>query len=116
MCHILRCLSLQKQREKSFFAAFCLAFTKSPTSLDKTLILWYNTLVPMGLTLEGCGELIYVATDTPDTEVVFSDGAFRFVHNAYAYEIPVTGCGVEETEEGYRLVPTGAVKLDMSKR
>ena len=73
-------------------------------------------LSPEGLTLEGCGELVYVATDTPDTEVVFSDGAFRFVHNAYAYEIPVTGCGVEETEEGYRLVPTGAVKLDMSKR
>lgn len=46
MCHILRCFSLQKQREKSFFAAFRLAFTKSPTSLDKKLILWYNTLVP----------------------------------------------------------------------
>jgi hypothetical protein len=60
--------------------------------------------------------LTYTVGVPHDTAVAYEDGEFRYTHNGYAYALPVAGCRVEETEEGYRLVPTGAVKLDMSKR
>ena len=73
-------------------------------------------LAPEGITLEGCGELTYVVADSPDTEVTYGDGSFRFIHNGYAYEIPVAGT-VGAVENGYRLYSeAGTVKLDMTVR
>ena len=73
-------------------------------------------LSPEGMTLTDCGELTYITAESPDTEVAFADGAFRFVHNQYAYAIPVTG-EVEAVENGYRLLgEQGAITLDMSAR
>ena len=73
-------------------------------------------LSPKGISFEGCGILTYSVGVPHETTVAYEDGEFRYTHNGYDYALPVTGCRVEETEEGYRLVPTGAVKLDMSKR
>lgn len=73
-------------------------------------------LSPKGISIEGCGILTYSVGVPHETTVVYEDGEFRYTHNGYDYALPVTGCRVEETEEGYRLVPTGAVKLDMRKR
>ena len=60
--------------------------------------------------------LTYTLGVPHDTAVAFEDGEFRYTHNGYSYALPVEGCRVEETEEGYRLVPTGAVRLELSKR
>jgi hypothetical protein len=73
-------------------------------------------LAPNGITFEACGVMSYNAGIPHDTAVTCADNVFSFTHNGYAYAIPVEGCRVEETEAGYRLVPTGAVKVDMSKR
>jgi hypothetical protein len=70
-------------------------------------------LAPDGIKLEGCGELTYLDAVAEDTTTAYGDGAFRFVHNHYAYEIPVQGT-VEPLECGYRL--TGDVALVMDKR
>ena len=73
-------------------------------------------LSPEGMTLTDCGELTYIVAESPDTEATYGDGAFRFVHNQYAYAIPVTG-EVEAVENGYRLLgEQGAITLDMSAR
>ena len=73
-------------------------------------------LSPKGISFEGCGILTYSVGVPHETTVAYEDGEFRYTHNGYDYALPVTGCRVEEAEEGYRLVPTGAVRLDMSKR
>jgi hypothetical protein len=73
-------------------------------------------LAPAGISFEACGALGYTLGVPNDTDVAYADGAFAFTHNGYAYTIPVDGCRVEETEDGYRLVPTAAVKVDMSKK
>ena len=70
-------------------------------------------LSPEGITLTDCGELTYIVANDADTEVGYGDGAFRFVHNHYAYEIPVAGT-VESMENSYRL--SGDVSLNMVKR
>ena len=69
------------------------------------------------MALEGCGGLSYNVGIPNDTAITFADSTFSFVHNGYGYTIPVEGCRVEETENGYRLVPTAAaVKVDMNQR
>ncbi len=74
-------------------------------------------LSPEGISLEGCGALTYVVGESPDTVTTYEDGAFRFVHNQYAYEIPARGCRVESAENGYALIPEeSAMCLDMNRR
>ncbi len=77
-------------------------------------------LCPEGISLEGCGKLTYVVGESPDTVTAYEDGAFRFVHNQYAYEIPVHGCRVErvtDAEEEYVLNAEGAsMQLEMNRR
>jgi hypothetical protein len=74
-------------------------------------------LSPEGIRLENCGTLTYIAGAAEDTTTVYEDGSFRFVHNHYAYEIPVQGCTVEATENRYVLTPEGEnMKLDMVRR
>ena len=73
-------------------------------------------LSPEGITLTDCGELTYVVVASPDTETAYRDGSFHFVHNDYAYEIPVVG-QVEAVANGYRLKgEDGTVRLDMTTR
>jgi hypothetical protein len=73
-------------------------------------------LAPEGITITDCGEMTYVVVDSHDTETAYTDGAFRFVHNGYAYEIPVGG-QVESAANGYRLTDeNGTFKLNMIAR
>jgi hypothetical protein len=110
--------------------ALSLEFTARPTGFTcvehgqalEVILHFENTiqgliyLSPKGISFEGCGVLTYTLGVPHDTAVAYEDGEFRYTHNGYAYALPVAGCRVEETEEGYRLVPTGAVRLDLSKR
>ena len=82
-----------------------------PSSLPRPSAL--RAFAPDGIKLEGCGELTYLDAVAADTTATYTDGAFRFVHNHYAYEIPVQGT-VEPLDCGYRL--TGDVTLVMDKR
>ena len=70
MCHILRCLALQKHREKSIFAAFVLPLRNPPPPLTKHLsygtILLYQYMVRGGVAVRGNSEL-RVQTDLPPT-------------------------------------------------
>jgi hypothetical protein len=60
--------------------------------------------------------LTYTVGEPHDTAISFADNTFSFIHNGYGYAIPVEGCRTEVTEEGYRLIPTAKVLLDMAKR
>ena len=73
-------------------------------------------LSPNGITFEGCGVMSYNTGVPHDTAIDYADNTFSFTHNGYDYAIPTEGCRVEATENGYRLVPTAAVKVDMSQR
>ncbi len=74
------------------------------------------TFAPDGITVKGGGALTYTVGIPNDTTVSYGDGALRFVHNHYAYTIPVSG-SAEAIENGYRLPGDGeSVTLDMSAR
>ena len=76
----------------------------------ETGVIWFT---PAEIKLENCGTLTYLDGVSDDTTTAWEDGTFHFVHNSYAYEIPVTG-SVESIENGYRLC--GDITLDMVKR
>lgn len=65
---------------------------------------------PEGIRITNCGDMTYVVAESADTEASYADGAFRFVHNHYAYEIPVTG-EVGAIDVGYRLHGDFALNL-----
>lgn len=73
-------------------------------------------LTPKGISFEACGVLTYTVGEPHDTSVTCVGGEFRYTHNGYDYAIPTEGCRVETVENGYRLVPTAAIKLNMVKR
>ena len=73
-------------------------------------------LSPKGISFEACGVLTYTVGEPHDTTVTFENSEFRYTHNGYDYAIPVEGCRVEAMEDGYRLIPTAKLLLDMTKR
>ncbi len=73
-------------------------------------------LTPERISFEACGVLTYTVGEPHDTTVTCENGEFRYTHNGYGYTMPAEGCRVEAIENGYRLVPTAAIKLHMAKR
>ena len=73
-------------------------------------------LTPERISFEACGVLTYTVGEPHDTTVTCENGEFCYTHNGYGYTMPAEGCRIEAIENGYRLIPTAAIKLHMAKR
>ena len=73
-------------------------------------------LSPEGIRFEACGALTYTVGEPKDTVITAEADTLKFLHNGYAYEIPVDG-HVQAVENGYRITQADRpITLHMTRK